>query len=40
MIDDAARMVSEEVEIANKLINEEYKIWKKNSVLLYDIMYR
>jgi len=24
----------------NKIINEEYKIWKKNSVFLYDIMYR
>lgn len=23
----------------NKTINEEYKIWKKNSVFLYDIMY-
>lgn len=23
----------------NKLINEEYKIWKKNAVFLYDIMY-
>ena len=22
-----------------KLINEEYKIWKKNSVFLYDIFY-
>lgn len=27
-------------QIRNKLINEEYKIWKKNSVFLYDIMYR
>lgn len=27
-------------EMQNKLINEEYKIWKKNSVFLYDIMYR
>ena len=26
--------------IQNKIINEEYKIWKKNSVFLYDIMYR
>lgn len=26
-------------EIQNKLINEEYKIWKKNCVFLYDIMY-
>ncbi|KAK4501992.1 hypothetical protein PRZ48_007803 [Zasmidium cellare] len=23
----------------NKIINEEYKIWKKNSVFLYDVMY-
>ena len=26
--------------LQNKLINEEYKIWKKNSVFLYDVMYR
>ena len=26
--------------IQNKIINEEYKIWKKNSVFLYDVMYR
>lgn len=26
--------------LQNKMINEEYKIWKKNSVFLYDIMYR
>lgn len=26
--------------LANKMINEEYKIWKKNAVFLYDIMYR
>ena len=25
--------------LQNKMINEEYKIWKKNSVFLYDIMY-
>lgn len=30
---------SEEV-VQQKLINEEYKIWKKNSVFLYDIIYR
>jgi len=23
----------------NKIINEEYKTWKKNAVFLYDIMY-
>jgi histone-binding protein RBBP4 len=33
-----ARVEDEEI-VANKLINEEYKIWKKNSVFLYDIMY-
>lgn len=27
-------------QLQNKMINEEYKIWKKNSVFLYDIMYR
>lgn len=32
------RTEDEEI-VANKLINEEYKIWKKNSVFLYDIMY-
>lgn len=30
----------EREELQNKMINEEYKIWKKNSVFLYDIMYR
>lgn len=33
-------MSRDQEEIQNKLINEEYKIWKKNSVFLYDIMYR
>ena len=33
-----ARTEDEEI-VQNKLINEEYKIWKKNSVFLYDIMY-
>jgi hypothetical protein len=23
-----------------KVINEEYKVWKKNSVFLYDMMFR
>ena len=27
-------------QMQNKLINEEYKIWKKNSVFLYDLMFR
>lgn len=26
--------------VQNKMINEEYKVWKKNSVFLYDMMYR
>lgn len=26
--------------LQNKMINEEYKIWKKNAVFLYDVMYR
>jgi len=26
-------------QVDNKIINEEYKIWKKNAVFLYDIMY-
>ena len=30
----------EQEQLHNKMINEEYKIWKKNSVFLYDIMYR
>lgn len=25
--------------IEQKLVNEEYKIWKKNSPFLYDMMY-
>lgn len=25
--------------VEHKLINEEYKIWKKNSVFLYDMLY-
>ncbi|KAF2769797.1 nucleosome remodeling complex, CAF-I subunit [Teratosphaeria nubilosa] len=35
----AAPGTTDQEEIQNKLINEEYKIWKKNSVLLYDVMY-
>lgn len=34
-----AQMGEDEETIKNKIINEEYKIWKKNSVFLYDIMY-
>ncbi|EMC93920.1 hypothetical protein BAUCODRAFT_36375 [Baudoinia panamericana UAMH 10762] len=32
-------MEADQAILQNKLINEEYKIWKKNSVFLYDIMY-
>ena len=28
-----------EEEEQHKIINEEYKIWKKNSVFLYDMLY-
>ncbi|KAF2260611.1 WD40 repeat-like protein [Lojkania enalia] len=33
------REEQEQEAVEAKLINEEYKIWKKNSVFLYDIMY-
>lgn len=33
------RAEDEQEALEQKLINEEYKIWKKNSVFLYDIMY-
>lgn len=29
----------EQEALEQKTINEEYKIWKKNSVFLYDVMY-
>ncbi|KAF2090873.1 WD40 repeat-like protein [Saccharata proteae CBS 121410] len=35
--DPRSEMAAEEVE--QKLTNEEYKIWKKNSVWLYDLLY-
>ncbi|KAK4541066.1 hypothetical protein LTR36_008291 [Oleoguttula mirabilis] len=38
-MDDAEPAGRDTEEMQNKLINEEYKIWKKNSVFLYDIMY-
>lgn len=28
-----------QIAVDNKIINEEYKIWKKNAIFLYDIMY-
>ncbi|KAF2208630.1 hypothetical protein CERZMDRAFT_70850 [Cercospora zeae-maydis SCOH1-5] len=34
-----AASAEEQEAMQNKIINEEYKIWKKNSVFLYDIMY-
>ncbi|KAF2801588.1 WD40 repeat-like protein [Mytilinidion resinicola] len=33
------RQMEEEEQIEGKIINEEYKIWKKNSVFLYDLLY-
>ncbi|KAF2646581.1 WD40 repeat-like protein [Massarina eburnea CBS 473.64] len=37
---DAPDVMHEDQEmVENKLINEEYKIWKKNSVFLYDMLY-
>lgn len=39
-MDSYTGMSGDTEETQNKLINEEYKIWKKNSVFLYDIMYR
>jgi histone-binding protein RBBP4 len=31
--------MEDEEQIEGKIINEEYKIWKKNSVFLYDLLY-
>lgn len=33
------RQELEEENVEAKIINEEYKIWKKNSVFLYDLLY-
>lgn len=38
--DQPGLSLDEQEVMQNKMINEEYKIWKKNSVFLYDIMYR
>jgi histone-binding protein RBBP4 len=38
MIDPQQEWVDEHTE--QKIINEEYKIWKKNSPFLYDVLYR
>ncbi|KAK6442187.1 Histone acetyltransferase type B subunit 2 [Oleoguttula sp. CCFEE 5521] len=37
--DTTANAGDTEEQIQNKMINEEYKIWKKNCVFLYDIIY-
>jgi histone-binding protein RBBP4 len=34
-----AREMEDQEQAEHKLINEEYKIWKKNSVFLYDMLY-
>jgi len=39
LVDVLDQQESTAAEIDNKIINEEYKIWKKNAVFLYDIMY-
>jgi histone-binding protein RBBP4 len=31
--------MEDQEQVENKIINEEYKIWKKNSVFLYDMLY-
>ncbi|KAF2745028.1 histone acetyltransferase type B subunit 2 [Sporormia fimetaria CBS 119925] len=40
-LDEREQQAHEDEELIahNKAINEEYKIWKKNSVFLYDVMY-
>jgi hypothetical protein len=34
-----AREMEDQEQVEHKIINEEYKIWKKNSVFLYDMLY-
>ena len=31
--------MEDQEQVEHKIINEEYKIWKKNSVFLYDMLY-
>lgn len=31
--------MEDQEQVERKIINEEYKIWKKNSVFLYDMLY-
>lgn len=38
--DSAMQAQDDQEAVQNKMINEEYKVWKKNSVFLYDVMYR
>ncbi|KAF2734620.1 WD40 repeat-like protein [Polyplosphaeria fusca] len=38
-VDALDREEQDQEAVENKIINEEYKIWKKNSVFLYDLMY-
>jgi histone-binding protein RBBP4 len=33
------REMEDQEQVEHKIINEEYKIWKKNSVFLYDMLY-
>jgi hypothetical protein len=34
-----SREMEDQEQVEHKIINEEYKIWKKNSVFLYDMLY-
>lgn len=38
-VDGSVDGVDDETKMQTKIINEEYKIWKKNAVYLYDIMF-
>jgi len=40
VIVDTGAEANEETIMQNKVINEEYKIWKKNAPYLYDTMFR
>jgi len=39
IVDGSVDGVDDETKMQTKIINEEYKIWKKNAVYLYDIMF-
>jgi histone-binding protein RBBP4 len=39
MLDQAQPAGVSDPAVENKIINEEYKVWKKNAVFLYDVIY-